>query len=125
MAATYTIRIAALAIDASPKWLDNLLSHHSVPGVSRGRQGLERAISLDGLLAIAVIRLATSVMGVPLGRAVELARAVVAAGDGVARLDSGIEVRFPTADIERRLRERLVEAVEAAPRPTRGRPRLA
>lgn len=124
MAATYTVRMAALATDASIKWIDNLLSHHDVPGVAGGRQGLERAISMDGLIAIEVVRVASAELGIPLARAVAIASAIIRDRPRDAiRTDSGVELRFPIADLERRLRERLVEAVDAAPTPPRGRPR--
>jgi hypothetical protein len=126
MAASYTVRIAALATGLSHKWIDNLLSHHTLPGVAGGRQGLERSISIQGMLAIELVRLATRELGVPIARAVEIATLVLAADPlgGPVRTSSGIEITFPIAELERRLRERLVEAVEAAPKPPRGRPPL-
>ena len=125
MAASYTVRMAALATGVSPKWLDNLLSHHAVPGVSGGRQGLERSISMQGILAIELVRLLSAELGTPLPRAVEIASATLSTdGDpGVIRTASGLEIAFPLTEIARRLRERLVEAVEAAPSLPRGRPR--
>ena len=124
MAATYTVRMAALATDTSIKWIDNLLSHHALPGVAGGRQGLERAISMDGLIAIELVRVASGELGIPLARAVAIAGLIMSDRSRQSiRTDSGIELRFPLADLERRLRERLVEAVDAAPTPPRGRPR--
>src|SRR5262245_25633449 len=124
MAAAYTVRIAALALDVSTKWIDNLLSHHSIPGVSGGRQGLERAISMDGLLAIEIARLAIDDLGLTVARAAWLASRLVEdrPASGIISTASGISVAFPLERIERRVRERLIEAVEAAPRPRRGRP---
>ena len=126
MAASYTVRIAALATGASHKWVDNLLSHHALPGVNGGRQGLERSISMLGVLAIELVRLTTQELGVPVARAVEITTLVLAAAPpgGTSRTSSGIQIVFPIAELERRLRERLVEAVEAAPKLPRGRPPL-
>jgi hypothetical protein len=126
MAASYTVRIAALATGLSHKWIDNLLSHHTLPGVTGGRQGLERAVSMQGMLAIELVRLATLDLGVPIARAVDIATLLLATDPPGAstRTPSGIQIAFPVPELERRLRERLVEAVEAAPNPPRGRPRL-
>lgn len=126
MAASYTVRMAALATGVSHKWIDNLLSHHAMPGVTGGRQGLERAISMRGILAIEIVRLATQDLGISIGRAVGIATDLLATDPPQmsARTSSGIQIGFPIPELERRLRERLVEAVEAAPSLPRGRPRL-
>ena len=50
MARAYTVGTAALALDVPTKWLDNVLSHHSVPGVVQERQGVSRKVSLEGVL---------------------------------------------------------------------------
>lgn len=127
MAASYTARMAALATGVQQKWLDNLLSHHVLPGVSGGRQGLERSISVQGILAIELVRLATLDLGLPVARAVSMATELLSAEPPrrLIRTASGIQIGFPVEEIERRLRERLVEAMEAAPSLPRGRPRLA
>jgi len=118
--------MAALATGKSAKWIDNLLSHHALPGVSGGRQGLERAISMHGMVAIEIVRLATQELGVPISRAVTIATQLLTTDPtgGATRTPSGIVIGFPIQELERRLRERLVEAVEAAPSLPRGRPRL-
>ena len=79
---------------------------------------------MEGLVAIEIIRIAAAELGVSLSRAVGIASTVMRdrTRDSI-RTDSGVELRFPLADLERRLRERLVEAVDAAPTPPRGRPR--
>jgi hypothetical protein len=125
VAASYTVKMAALATGVQQKWLDNLLSHHSLPGVSGGRQGLERSISIQGILGIELVRLATLDLGIPIARAVAIATELLSSGSRgrTIRTASGVQLRFPIEEIERRLRERLVEAVEAAPSLPRGRPR--
>jgi hypothetical protein len=118
--------MAALATGMTVKWIDNLLSHYAVPGVVGGRQGRERSISLHGILAIELVRLATQELRMPIGPAVDLVTRLLAADPfaGSVRTSSGIVIDFPIAELERQLRERLVEAVEAAPSVPRGRPRL-
>jgi hypothetical protein len=125
MARGYDARSVALAIDAPAKWLDNLLSHHAFPGVAGGRQGLQRHISYDGLLAIAVTRLLAVDLGLPTRRAAELAAQAVQRRDEHAmdvETPGGVTIVLPVKEIEARLRERLFEAAESVPRIRRGRP---
>jgi hypothetical protein len=116
--------MAALATGVSLKWLDNLLSHNAIPGVSGGRQGLERAISMQGMVTIELVRLLNTELAIPISRAVEIASTLSSDADRPrSRTPSGVEISFPMTEVARHLRERLVEAVEAAPRRSRGRPR--
>lgn len=116
----------ALTLGVPLKWVDNLLSHHSVPGVSQSRQGVERRITDQGLLAIEAIRLLTLELGVPLSRAAEIARSAVMSR-AEARMqfvgESGIAIVFPIAETERRLRAKVLEAVDGVASIARGRPR--
>lgn len=110
-------------MDAPVKWVDNLLSHHDVPGCSGGRQGVARRISDLGVLAIAHVRLFASELGMPVSRAVALVRN---ASDGVTvgplRTTSGLRIE-PSPQMAADLQERLRDALQAAPRRRRGRPR--
>jgi hypothetical protein len=125
MPRSYSAKLIALTVGASLKWVDNLLSHHSLPGVSRGKQGVERQVTDEGLLAIEMTRMLTSELGVPLGRAAGIASTVLAShSESPPRFvtQSGIAVVFPRAAIELRLRGRVIEAVEGVGRVPRGRP---
>src|SRR4051812_9468784 len=73
MTRAYTIATAALALETSPKWLDNILSHYKVLGVVQERQGVARRITIDGLLTIAIARTLTTALSVPVGRALQIA----------------------------------------------------
>jgi hypothetical protein len=121
---SYDVKVAALALDVPPKWLDNLLSHHQVPGVQRGRQGVDRRIADHGLTAIAIVRLLCDEIGLPVPRAVQLAQQLYASEPRVSsiRTESGVVVELPVAAIEATLRERLPDALLAAPTARRGRP---
>lgn len=122
---TYSTKLIALTIAASPKWVDNLLSHHTLPGVSRTKQGVERQVTDEGLLAIEMTRMLARELGVPLSRAAAISRIAIASrSDMPLRFvtESGIAVVFPLAAIELRLRGRMIEAVEAIGRVPRGRP---
>lgn len=121
---SYSVDVVALAVGVDHKWLDNLLSHHSVPGVVGGRQGVARRIQDEGLFAIEAIRLLNSELGIPMARAVALVKDTGDSPDSdlVIRTESGVVVQLPASDLRRRLRARLDDALEAAPRIPRGRP---
>ena len=42
---SYDVAVASLAIDATSKWTDNILSQHAVLGVISARRGVARRIS--------------------------------------------------------------------------------
>ena len=126
MPRTYSVDIIALAIGLPPKWVDNLLSHHTIPGASRGRQGLQRRITEAGLLAIELTRVLSRELGVPLGRSAELARRALesrSVSEATVSTSSGLTVVFNLSTIEIRLRARVLEAVESVAGVPRGRPR--
>jgi hypothetical protein len=126
MTRTYDVHATALALDVAPKWLDNLLSHHGIPGSKKGRQGVARRITNQSLTAIEVVRMLRTDLGVPIARAVELTAALLdkRQGDGDARMitDSGVVVTIPIAAIEARLRQQMVSALESVGQRRRGRP---
>ena len=121
----YSARVIAFALRVPLKWVDNLLSHYELPGITRSRQGVARRITDEGLLAIEGTRLLTTELGVPLAHAAEIAAAAVQSRqDAHMRFltASGVVVVFPVGDIERRLHERVVDAVEGVAPIRRGRP---
>jgi hypothetical protein len=125
MARAYDAKLIAHTIAVPFKWVDNLLSHHELPGVARARQGVQRRITEDGLIAIEIVRLLSVELGLAVGRAVAIARGAVRDGTPEVRVSihSHLAVVIQMADVERSLRERLVEASEAVGRARRGRPR--
>jgi hypothetical protein len=125
MPRTYDLRAAALTVDVPLKWLDNLLSQNELPGVRRSRQGVQRRISEEGLMAIELVRMLTRDLGVPVKRAAQLAANVVSArGSSEIRAvtESGMVLLFPAIEIASRLRNRVMDAVEIAGSVRRGRP---
>lgn len=125
MAVTYDVRTVALTIDMPIKWVDNVLSHHRLPGVSGGRQGVLRQVSPNGLLAIEITRMLSVEVRLPqsdAARAATLALELRAGDDARVPIGAGVVLVLPLADIEARLRVRIVEAVESTPRIPRGRP---
>ena len=117
----YTVGVAALALESDPKWLDNLLSHHHVPGVPRKRQGIQRQIPPDSLLVIAVAQSLIEALSIPIARALELAIELVES-QGTAEAPPAT-LRVDVRAIATRLHERLADAVEGAANLRRGRPR--
>ena len=124
MARSYSVRIAAVALGVPAKWVDNVLSQHDIPGVISSRQGVERSISDLGIRVLEIIRIGSHELRIPVSRSVEIAVSTAAAADGRFVTASGAELRFAIDAIDRRLRERLIDAIEATPRLARGRPRV-
>ena len=121
----YTVAAAAVALNTEPKWLDNLLSHHEVPGVDRGRQGMRRALAPSSILVVAVAKILVNDLGIPIARAVALAARLCADDDGVHAPSPDVSLRVDRDAIARRLERRLAEAAELVVPPRRGRPRSA
>lgn len=127
MPRAYDVRVVALTTNTSAKWVDNLLSHHALPGVEKSRQGVQRQITDDGVLAIALVRCLTRSAGFGTPTAVGIVcRALEArrGSDVVLPLAPGVALRIDVSLVEQDLRERLADAIDAAPRVRRGRPRL-
>lgn len=121
----HNTRVAAIVLDVPVKWVDNVLSHHDVPGILRTDRGVARRIDDVGLLALALCRLLSAELGVPLARAAVLASNVVAArASSSGRLDvaNGLSLNLALDDIERRLKSRVGDAIEAVAHVRRGRP---
>ena len=123
---SYSSKLIALAVGVTANWLDNLLSKHVLPGVSRGRQGIERRINDDGLLAAELCRILNLELGVSLENAAEIARSAIEAridgGDTRHITSSGLLLLFPIRGIEQRLHQRMLDATESVARVRRGRP---
>ncbi|MGH7636279.1 MAG: hypothetical protein ACREOK_01405 [Gemmatimonadaceae bacterium] len=128
MARSYNVRIAALITDAPIKWLDNLLSRHHLVGVDRHRQGVERRISDNGLLAVEMCRILALELGLSLRQAVAITNDCLRGelGDELRyAMPSGLTLHFPLGATRARLRDRTREAVEMVAMARRGRPRVA
>jgi hypothetical protein len=103
------------------KWIDNVLSHHSINGVAKSRQGVARRLTPQALLSLEIAIRLSQAFSIPTGRAIQLAEEQVrqlpesAAGKGVA-------LTIDMESIRSELGERLAHAVEIAPLPKRGRP---
>jgi hypothetical protein len=121
MARAYTVATAALALDMPPKWVDNVLSHHTVPGIVQERQGVARKLSIDGLLVLAITTLVIQELGVPLPKAIAIAEGLLRE-KGRYESPQGFSLILDLSTFRANLLERLENAVETAPVPRRGRP---
>jgi len=127
MPTAHSVRVAALTVGASTKWVDNVLSHYDVAGVTQGVRGVERQLNDDALIALALCRLLSQKLGVPLAKAVAISNEVVSAraiSDGTYTVAPGVTLRFELAEIERGIRDRVGDAIESVAHVRRGRPTL-
>ncbi len=119
----YDVAIAALAIHAPRKWVDNILSHHEVPEVVIARRGVSRRIPHSALLQLALTRDLHVDLGMSVRDALGLAAALLRDEEGAVHTSGHLRVTLDRASLERRLQARLRDALESAPVPHRGRPR--
>lgn len=119
---SYSVAVAALALQAPLKWTDNAIAKHPIPSVLSERRGVARRVQFSALLVLAIARELQLEMGTPLGAALEIAHQVAAGGhpDGVRR--GALCIVVDLARLRDALEERLADAMESAPTPRRGRP---
>ncbi len=121
----YTVAATAVTLGVSRKWVDNLLSHHQVPGVLQTKQGVVRRVTPDGLLILEILVALVGTLGLPAARALDLAKRIISANGKEMALPqlSSIRISADLAAISDGLRDRLDQALEITPTPKRGRPR--
>ncbi len=119
----YNIAVASVAIDAPEKWTDNLIAQHELHGVQSRARGVARGISWPALVHIALIRELHLRVGCSVRDAVSFAAALLASPDSFLAAGAHLGITFDRDPFERELHGRLVDALESAPRPRRGRPR--
>lgn len=121
MPRAYTVATAALALDVPAKWVDNILSHHTVSGVDQQRQGVARKLSIDGLLVLGLTTFLIQEVGAPAPKAIGIAEALLR-NKGRYESPRGLSLILDLSAFQTSLLERLENAVEMAPVPRRGRP---
>lgn len=120
MGRAYTVATVALALNSTPKWVDNVLSHFTISGVRQGKQGVARRISTRGVLELALVQQLSESLRIPIEIAAAGARALV--DEGELTIGASLSLRLETDRELATLESRLEYAVEAAPLPRRGRP---
>lgn len=120
----YTIAATAVTLGVSRKWVDNVLSHHTVPGVLQTRQGVVRRVTPEGLLNLEVAIRLNRDLALPLGRALSAAAQLINAEGGEVALGPNppLRIQIDLSVLKRGLNTRLERALEITPSPRRGRP---
>src|ERR1700716_2385389 len=118
MARAYTIATAALTLGTSVKWLDKVLSHNRVSGIARGRQGISRRLTIEGLLGLALAVLLIRELGLPTAKAITVAENL-AKSEGRYIAPQGLVLSLDLSSFRASLLDRLESAVEIAPVPMR------
>ena len=120
----YTVAATAVTLGIPGKWVDNILSHHRVPGVSQARQGVSRRLSPQAVLTLDIALRISSTLGVSTSRALDLSTRVLRRPAGTETIDlgQGVSLSIDLDEVRSELLERLAHAVEVAPSPRRGRP---
>lgn len=121
IARAFSVATAALALGVEHRWLDNLLSRHTLAGVSRAGRGVARRVQPETLVTVAVALELLHGLEIPLDRALTLGATIRESPDRPVRLGC-VTVAVDLAAIERALTSRLHDALETAPRRRRGRP---
>lgn len=117
----YTVTTTALALGVDHKWLDNLISHHDVPGIARVQRGVRRRIPPRSVATIAVIHALHTTLSVPVHRAVDIAIDIMASSNGEQQLTAFMDLRIDRGTLIDEVTRRLDEAAEFAAVPPRGR----
>ena len=118
----YTVAVAALAIGAPTKWVDNLLSQHDVINTVSGRRGVARRISHQTLVRLALLRQLHADLGLSVADAIRVSSDLLDS-DGVGVHETGhLRLTVDARALETVVDTRLRDALESAPSPRRGRP---
>jgi len=120
----YTIAATAVTLGVSKKWLDNVLSHHSVPGGHQTRQGIVRRVTPEGLLNLELALRLNRDLALPIGRALGTAAQLIQAEGGEVTIgnDPTLRIHVDVGLLKRSMNSRLERALEITPTPRRGRP---
>ncbi len=121
MPRAYTVATAALALNVPTKWVDNILSHHHVQGVTQARQGVQRRLPVRSLTILSIALTLMSDLGLPTANALYIAGELVQSR-GKIILPTGVIIELDIEQVSDALLQRLEHAVEVAPLPRRGRP---
>jgi len=97
-----------------------MIGRIEAPELPRGRQGIERKIPVSALPELLLTAELVNRLGIPLREAHEVSRSLAKKRQPAAPFVS-IHVDFER--LRRSIDERLMHAIEAVPRPRRGRPK--
>ena len=117
----YTVITTALALGVDHKWLDNLLSHNTVPGIARSQRGVRRRIPPRSVSIIALAHRLHTALSIPVHRAVEIATELMDSPDGEQQVAAFLSLRIERESFVADVARRLDDAAEFAAVPPRGR----
>jgi len=119
---SYSVAVAALALDAPIKWVDNTLSHHSVLGVASASRDVARRVSFSALLSLAITRALQAELGMSTAAALSMAQNISTQSSDTVVQRGLVALHVDVPAVRALLETRLAETMESAPSPRRGRP---
>jgi hypothetical protein len=123
MSRSYHVDIARHAAGVDGKWLDNLLSRYTIPGVEGGTQGISRRLSAGAIYHIALIGRLTEALGLGVSDAVALGERLLAAPNTDLSVTRGVVIRLESGEFKSAVDVRIADGVESLSPAQRGRPR--
>src|ERR1051325_9296833 len=93
----YHVEAAAVAANADTRWVDNLVSRFPVVGVARGGNGRTRKLRLEAVQQVVLARTLVEQLEIPVGKAVDLAAALLGKGLGAARVGPWFQLHVDLA----------------------------
>jgi hypothetical protein len=118
----YNTATAASALDVSPKWLDNLLSHNTLDDLESESQGVARRLSFGTIMIVMLARDFVDSMAMPSSAALKLATRLLATTNGELAISPQLSIDLDVDALRSTVLTRLARAVETSPTPRRGRP---
>lgn len=118
----YNTATAAAAIDASHKWMDNILSHNDIDGVQSETQGISRRLSLSSIIVLALAKELGESLKVNSAAALQIATRIMESQSGDIPISPRLRVVVDLDALRADTIAHLERAVEIAPTPRRGRP---
>ena len=118
----YNTATAAAALDASHKWLDNILSHNDIEGVQSDTQGVSRRLSLSSIILLSLAKQLGESLEINSAAALRIATRISASQSGDISISPRLRVLVDLDGIRADILADLERAVEIAPTPRRGRP---
>jgi hypothetical protein len=117
---SYHVDTVALALGRSHRWVDNVVTHHPIPGIASGGRGVTRSISAEGAAWLAAVA-ALAEAGISISAAVSLVSRA-ARGDGTVPIAAFATLRIAFDQLRQITDAALVSAAETSVLPRRGRP---
>lgn len=118
----YNTSTTAAALGVTPKWLDNLLSHNEIAGLSQESQGVARRLSLASVTQIALAKELIDELDLSARSALQIAQRILEEPDGSLTLSPRLALQVSINELRAHVLAQLAHAVEIAPSPRRGRP---